>query len=98
LEHSLVCIAIEFEKTDLQFSIANIEQYKGSFEMGVGLADNLPKKDLRYILLISDGHKVNGDAMLKGIKSVVPTNVLISGGWLEMVSILKILWWDWTVI
>lgn len=80
LEDSLVGIAIDFEKTELQFAISNINNHKGSYEMGKALGESLPSQDLRYILLISDGNMVNGDALLKGITEFVPKDVLISGG------------------
>ncbi|MFZ4772012.1 MAG: FIST N-terminal domain-containing protein, partial [Ferruginibacter sp.] len=80
LEDSLVGIAIDFEKTELQFAISNINNHKGSYEMGKALGESLPSQDLRYILLISDGNIVNGDALLKGITEFVPKDLLISGG------------------
>lgn len=75
-----VCVAINFEKTSLDFNIKNIDQYKNSTELGKALAASLKQDDLKYIMVISDGNLINGDDLISGIQDVIDPSVLISGG------------------
>ena len=79
-ENSAVCIAIQFEKTTLSLSKGNINDYGNSYELGKHAASNLPSENLQYVLMISDGNIVNGEALIEGIQSLLDEKVLISGG------------------
>ncbi len=79
-DNTAICVAISFEKTKYNFATGNIKSHKNSFELGKSTAAKLPAKDLKYILVISDGGLVNGDELITGIQSVIDDSVLISGG------------------
>lgn len=79
-ENTAICVAMEFERTPIAVSKGNIYNHPDSKELGQQIADQLPKEDLKYVLVISDGNLINGDALLSGIQSVLPDGVLISGG------------------
>lgn len=79
-ENSAVCTLINFERTKSEYCIGNISNYKNSFELGKATASKLNQKDLRYILVISDGSMINGDELVEGIQSAIEPHVKISGG------------------
>lgn len=77
---ALVVTAIEFEKTPMACTHIQIDDFENSIEAAARLAEGLLHDDLRYVLLISDGQKVNGSELVDGLKRFLPSNVLITGG------------------
>lgn len=80
LDNSLVVTAIHFEKTTLEFATTSISSPKQSYDQGKFLAEKLPHKNLRHVLLFSDGLKVNGSLLVDGITENVPATVSVTGG------------------
>ena len=80
LDDSLSVTAIEFEKTIVQSSTVNIDSYSSSYEAGVELIKKINRNDLKYIFILSDGGKVNGSELVRGIESVVHHSVPVTGG------------------
>lgn len=80
LNDSLSIIAFEFEHTPIQTSKVNITEHKSSFEAGVSLINEIDQTNLKYIFVLSDGGKVNGSELVRGIKSVVKKTIPITGG------------------
>jgi len=78
--NSIICSAIQFEKTPIETVVDNLNNYKNSFELGANLAKKLNSKNLTHIFMLSDGNLVNGDDLLTGIKSEIGENIQISGG------------------
>ena len=72
--------AIEFEKTTVQSVSVNIDDYANSFEAGEALVKQLSMAGLAYIMIISDGAKVNGSELVRGVNAVVQNKVPITGG------------------
>ena len=79
-DDSVVCVAVHFDKTTLSFSSANISAFENTFELGKHLAKNLPKDDLKYVLVISDGGKVNGTELTNALNETLGDEVLVTGG------------------
>jgi hypothetical protein len=79
-DNSIICSAIQFEKTPFETVVDNLNNYNNSFEFGANLAKKLNKTDLTHIFMLSDGNLVNGDDLLTGIKSEIGANIQISGG------------------
>ncbi len=79
-ENSIICSAIQFEKTPIETVVDNLSNYKNSFDFGVNLGKKLNKENLTHIFMLSDGNLVNGDDLLTGIKSEIGENIQISGG------------------
>ena len=77
---SAVCINFSFEKTPHEFAFGNIQDHANSFDLGVATAKKMNLTGLKYVMLIADGNKINGDDLLSGIQSVIPEKVIISGG------------------
>jgi hypothetical protein len=80
LDDSLVVSAIYFEKTKLEFSKANVENAEQSEEKGKELATALPKDGLVHAMVFSDGLKVNGTSLVKGLIDNLPSNISVTGG------------------
>lgn len=78
--NSISATAIQFEKTKVQFSTANIAEHKSSYETGKELVNKLDVENLNNILVISDGQKVNGSELVKGINDNIDKGVIITGG------------------
>ena len=80
LDDSLSVTAIEFDKTTVFSSQVNISSYSSSFDAGVELVKQLKQDDLKYIFVLSDGGKVNGSELVRGIESIVHHSVPVTGG------------------
>ena len=80
IEDAVLAIAIKMEKTPFKIVYDNIAAHKNSFDLGVSLAKGLKKDDLSYVMILSDGHIVNGSDLLDGIKSHLGEQLPMSGG------------------
>ena len=79
-DNSLALAAIYFEKAKLEFSETSIENAEQSEAKGEELAKNLPKEGLIHAMVFSDGLKVNGTGLVKGLIDNLPQSVSITGG------------------
>ena len=79
-DDTISILVISFDSTTIETSEVNISQFSTSFDAGKSLIDNLSKENLKWILVLSDGGKVNGSELVKGMNSVKPEEVLITGG------------------
>jgi hypothetical protein len=79
-DNTLVTTAIHFANTTLQFGEVDIESSDMSLESGEKLAKELPKENLVHVLVFSDGLKVNGTALVKGLVDNLPVAVSATGG------------------
>lgn len=80
LDNTISLTEIHFESTKLHTAIVNIEQYASSAEAGKYLFKQLPEEELKLVLILSDGGKVNGSELVKGMNEVNKNKVLITGG------------------
>jgi hypothetical protein len=80
LENAALVVAIKMEQTSFKVVYQNISTAKDSHELGVVLARQLSPEDLSYVMIISDGHDVNGSDLLNGIKSQLGETLPMSGG------------------
>lgn len=80
LDDSLCITAVFFESTKLEFGQTEIKTGNESVEAGKNLADSLPKKGLVHVMVFSDGLKVNGTSLVKGLTENLPKTVSVTGG------------------
>ncbi len=80
LEDSVSIIAVEFEKTKISSALVEINSFDSSYAAGASLVDKLEQKDLKYVFILSDGGLVNGSELVRGIHSVIDSNVPVTGG------------------
>lgn len=72
--------AIQFDKTTVQSHAVNIADYKCSYEAGFNLMKNIDAAATKFIFLLSDGQKVNGSELIRGINEANTTQIPVSGG------------------
>jgi hypothetical protein len=79
-DDSMTVTAIEFENTHLKIACEAINSVEESETKGKAIASQFDMKDLSYVLILSDGQKVNGTALLKGINATLAKSVIVTGG------------------
>ncbi len=80
LDNSVSITAIEFEKTNIRSVAVNIDNFSNSFDAGKTLVEQLDTKDLCYVLIISDGARVNGSELVRGVESIISKQIPVTGG------------------
>ncbi len=79
LDDSLAVAVVEFEHTWLRTAISAISAAT-SYPAGMALARKLNQDDLRAIFVLSDGIDVNGSELVRGLNSVLPAHIVVTGG------------------
>ncbi len=79
-DNSIVVTAICFEQTELKYFSTEIKSIESSYETGKILASSFAPQGLKHLFLISDGQKVNGSELVRGINDVLPPEVTVTGG------------------
>lgn len=79
-DNSITVTAVAFAKTRLKLASQAVTSADASHAVGEALAKELLAADLKHIFLISDGLKVNGTALVEGLKSALPAGIEVTGG------------------
>lgn len=79
-EKSLVATAVQFDHTSIQGATVHCGQLDNSYEAGFVLASKLPKAGLRHVFVLSEGVCVNGSDLVRGLSSMLPNDIGITGG------------------
>lgn len=79
-DESLVTTAVQFEHTRIEMAQADIGQMQDSHDVGIRLAQTLDQEGLTHVLVLSDGLKVNGSELAKGLRDNLPPGVAVTGG------------------
>jgi hypothetical protein len=77
---SLVCTAVRFDSTVVRRTAVSITEARDSLDAGRRLADQLEKRDLAHVFVLSDGQRVNGSQLVKGMSGRLPAGVTVTGG------------------
>ncbi|MBK9358730.1 MAG: FIST C-terminal domain-containing protein [Bacteroidales bacterium] len=80
LSSTIVCTAVQFEKTIVRVVEEHIGQAEESYSIGQKLAANLDTKGLVHIMVLSEGLNINGSELTKGLNSVLGGRIQITGG------------------
>jgi hypothetical protein len=80
LDKSISVAVAKFTNTPLKLSAVKIKSTEESFQAGKELANELNKDDLRSIFILSDGLKINGSELVKGLNTINKKDVIITGG------------------
>jgi hypothetical protein len=78
-DDSLCLTAIEFNHSRISVQSVSITN-SSVIEVVKNLADGINKEGLRYVMVLSDGHQINGTELVSGLQASLPENVLITGG------------------
>jgi hypothetical protein len=79
-DDSVLVTAIELEKTELRAKSVTIAGVDDSFAAGRELGMALPHDGLIHAFVLSDGLGVNGTDLVRGLGSVLPPRVAVTGG------------------
>lgn len=79
-DDSLSVTAVLFEHTVLRLVQAAIGEAGDSLGTGVRLAKALPSEGLVHVVVLSDGLKVNGTELARGLRENLPEGVAVTGG------------------
>jgi hypothetical protein len=79
-EKTLALTAIHFNQTPIELVETTISNANDSLKAGETLAEKLPGKDLKHVLVFSDGLLVNGTDLAIGLHNKLPKDVSVTGG------------------
>jgi hypothetical protein len=79
-DDSLVITAIQFESTRIAGARVKMSEVESSFQAGERLAQALNKKGLTHLFVLSDGLKINGSDLVRGLTRHLPDGVSVTGG------------------
>jgi len=79
-DEGFTATAIQFNKTTVQSHSVNIADYANSYDAGFSLLQKIAVADTQFIFLLSDGQKVNGSELIRGINEANTTQIPVSGG------------------
>lgn len=79
-DDTLSVAVMQLEHAQIQSATCPIASAADSFDTGAELARELAGVDLRGIFVLSDGLRVNGSELVRGISSVLPAPVPVTGG------------------
>ncbi len=80
-DDSVVASAVEFEKTTTKAVSVNIENFNDSYEAGAELVKQLRAEEgLAHVFVLSEGVKVNGSELTRGMSENLPEGVSVTGG------------------
>ncbi len=79
-DNSISVAVLKFDKSNIDIATMSINAAEESFSIGNKLANKLNKKNLKSILVLSDGINVNGSALVEGLKKDLAQDIIITGG------------------
>ncbi len=79
-DDTLVATAVRFEHTYLHGAQIRIHSADDSFAAGRELAEALPAEGLVHALVISEGLRINGSDLVRGLTGSLPADVTVTGG------------------
>jgi hypothetical protein len=80
LDKSMSVAIAQFTKTPIKTISMKIDDVAQSAHVGEKIATLLNKEDLRGIFVLSDGLKINGSELAKGLNTINKNDVVITGG------------------
>lgn len=79
-DERVLAVAVKFHNARIDLATINSDDFPDSEECGRALGQSLARPDLKAVLVISDGLKVNGSKLVAGLTRSVGPEVVISGG------------------
>ncbi len=79
-DQSLAVSVIQFEHTAIVSTAVPVHSIEDSFNAGKIIAQQLNRPSLRAVFILSDGLKVNGSELVRGLNSILPDSVVVTGG------------------
>jgi len=79
-DDSITVTAIHFELSSVSSTQTQIDEIDESYDAGQRLAKGINHEGLKHIFVLSDGLKVNGSELVRGLIDHLPKDVSITGG------------------
>jgi len=79
-DDSLTATALRLEHGEIKLASVEVGEAGDSFHAGQSLAQALPAQGLVHVVVLSDGLKVNGTELARGLRDNLPRNVTVTGG------------------
>ncbi|WP_321322472.1 FIST N-terminal domain-containing protein [Labilibaculum sp.] len=79
-ENSISVAAVKFSSTTIRIESVDLAKYKNNIECGEKLCEKFPQKDLKHLIVLSDGINVNGCNLIEGIQNKLSKKVAVTGG------------------
>ncbi len=79
-DQTIVSTAIRFERAHVNGALVQLSDYSDSEAAGRALIAKLATKDLRHVVVLSDGNVVNGSDLVSGLRDTAPDGVQVTGG------------------
>lgn len=79
-DNSISVAVAKFEKTPIEIIKTEITENQSSYDVGKEIIGKLFKEDLRGVFVLSDGLKINGSELVKGLNTLNNGKVVITGG------------------
>ena len=80
VDDEIVVTLAKFDNTEIRYGSFDLTKETDSEKAGAEFAKIFLKAGLKAIYILSDGLNVNGSALIKGIRSTIGNDVIISGG------------------
>lgn len=77
---TIVAVAVELSSSRAKVAKCDVEGVAGSWATGRALGASLAGPDLRAVVLLSDGTRVNGSELLRGLREALAADVTVVGG------------------
>ncbi len=79
-DDSIVVTAVRFDHTCVVSAAIHVDEVEGSYQAGQRLAGALDAAGLRHVFVLSDGLRINGSDLVRGLSSALPPGVTVTGG------------------
>jgi hypothetical protein len=82
LDRSLVATALHFDRVEahVEGACLKIDDERSSLDIGARLADALDPDGLAHVIVLSDGLRINGTDLVRGLTTHLPAGVTATGG------------------
>ncbi|HEY6539882.1 MAG TPA: FIST N-terminal domain-containing protein, partial [Ktedonobacteraceae bacterium] len=79
-DSTVTITAIAFEDSHVALARTRISDIDHSFEAGANLVQSLDTTGLQHVFVLSEAFLVNASELIRGINSVLPAGITVSGG------------------
>jgi len=77
---TVVAAAIRFDRARFEIATVAVGDCADSTEAGRRLGESLPAAGLRLAFVLSDGIRVNGSELVRGLRGALPSGTVLTGG------------------
>ncbi|MCB0337061.1 MAG: hypothetical protein KDD62_12175, partial [Bdellovibrionales bacterium] len=77
---SVVVTALQFNQISAETAVVKLSEFPESREAGVAVAQSIPHKGLKHVIVFSDGLHINGSKFVRAVASNLPSDVTVTGG------------------